>query len=156
MSASSVCSNSSCVSPAGKAHHDAADRPHVDGRVVVVLQRDELGSAVPARDDMLRQLALQRFLVGLPDHRVAPLEGAGRGVDLAGQAEIDDFHVAVAVEEDVGRFEIAMNEVRALGVRRGGGEYLHVEQSAEHLVDDAFDVLVAPTRNALTAPQHFG
>ena len=46
---------------------------------------------------------------------------------MAGQAEIDDFHVAVAVEEDVGRLEIAMNEVRALGVRRGGGEYLHVE-----------------------------
>ena len=93
----------------------------------MVLQRDELGSAVPARDDMLRQLALQRLLMRLPDHRVAPLEGAGGGVDLAGQAEIDDFHVAVAVEEDVGRLEIAMNEVRALGVRRGGGEYLHVE-----------------------------
>ena len=78
-------------------NHYAPHRPHVDRRVVVVLQRDQLRSAVPARYDVLRQLALERGLVSLPDHRVAACEsGGGRG-DLPGEAEIDDFDVAVAV-----------------------------------------------------------
>ena len=121
MSASSVCSSSSWMSPAGKTHHDAADGPHVDRRVVVVLQRDELGGAVPARDDVLRQLALQRTLVGFPDHGVASWEGASGGVDLPSEAEVDDFDVAVAVEENVGGLEVAVNEVRTLGVGKEGG-----------------------------------
>ena len=40
-------------------------------------------------------------------------------VHLAGQAEIDDFDVALAVDEDVGRLEVAMHNVPAL--RSNGG-----------------------------------
>ena len=38
---------------------DAAGGPHVDRRVVGFLHQDELGGAVPARDDVLRELALR-------------------------------------------------------------------------------------------------
>lgn len=83
----------------------------------MVLQRDEFGSAVPARYDMLGELAFERVLVRLPHHRVATREGLGGGVDLPSQSEIDNLDGAVAIDEDVGGLEIAMNEVHALGCR---------------------------------------
>ena len=37
-------------------------------------------------------------------------------VHLTGKAEIDDFDVALAVDEDVRRLQVAMHNVPALGV----------------------------------------
>ena len=70
-------------------------------------------------------------------------------VHLAGQAEIDDFDVALAVDEDVRRLEVAMDNVPALG--SGGTErwYLEIEKPAEELIHDGTDVRFTPIRNAL-------
>lgn len=100
----------------------------------MVLQRDELGSAVPARDDMLRQLAMDarglrlrlRLVeeIGVFDFHLG-VEREKRGnrgvfaffvllVHLASEAEIDDFGNAAIADEDVGWLEVAMDEIATL------------------------------------------
>lgn len=70
-------------------------------------------------------------------------------VHLAGQAEIDDFDVALAVDEDVGRLEVAMHNVPALGSNGAGLAYLEIQKAAEELIHDGTDVGFTPIRNAL-------
>ena len=110
---------------------DAAHRPHVDLRVVVLLEEDQLGRAVPARDHVLGELALQLRLTVAPQSRsrhVALGMSGGRIansrllllsvliVHLARQAEVDDLQLAFVVDQDVGGLEIAMDDVCALAV----------------------------------------
>ena len=61
---------------------DAAHGPHVDGGVVVLLQEDQFGRAVPARDDMLGQLAMD---VG----------GLRTGLGLVEEIGVFDFHLGL-------------------------------------------------------------
>ena len=110
---------------------DAAHRPHVDLRVVVLLEEDQLGRAVPARDHVLGELTLQLRLTVAPQSRsrhVALGMSGGRiansrllllsvlVVHLARQAEVDDLQLAFVVDQDVGGLEIAMDDVCALAV----------------------------------------
>ena len=91
-------------SPRG--YEDAADGPHVDLGVVVLLQENELGRAVPARDDVF-------------SHHIGVLLHATR------ETEVADGEVAVAVDQDVGRLQVTMQNLNVEGeerlrVRSGG------------------------------------
>ena len=91
-------------SPRG--YEDAADRPHVDLGIVVLLQENELGRAVPARDDVF-------------SHHIGVLLYATR------ETEVADGEVAVAVDQDVGRLQVTMQNLNVEGeerlrVRSGG------------------------------------
>ena len=77
----------------------AADRPHVDRRRVVLVLDEELGRAVPPRHDVLGE----------------EVEAVG-GVDAARQPEVGDLEVAVLVDEQVGRLEVAVQHVRRVDV----------------------------------------
>ena len=124
-------------SPRG--YEDAADGPHVDLGVVVLLQENELGRAVPARHHVLRQLPLHRRFLAQHTralHVVLRVEGGEwlreslwlpvLGVHLARETEDDDLNVALAVYQDVGGLQVAVDQVPAL----------HVEQAAEELVQE--------------------
>mmetsp|Transcript_2767 Transcript_2767/g.7584 ORF Transcript_2767/g.7584 Transcript_2767/m.7584 type:complete len:260 (+) Transcript_2767:801-1580(+) len=72
--------------------HDAAYRPHVDAVRVVVAQ-NQLRSAIPARDNVVRLLsALLR-------------------VKVAREPKVADLQIAVCVHENVGRLEVAVQHV---------------------------------------------
>ena len=64
------------------------------------------------------------------------------GIHLARKAEIDDLHVAFAVDEDVGGLQVAVHQVPAL----------HVEESAEELVEERLHVALTPSADALVVP----
>ena len=49
-----------------------------------------------------------------------------------------------------------MDQIRALCLINWINTHLHVEQATEHLVQDALDVLIAPTGDALPRLQHLG
>ena len=70
-------------------------------------------------------------------------------VHLPGKAEIDDFDVALAVDEDVRRLQVAMHNVPALGLNGTERGYLEIEKAAEELIHDGADVRFTPIRNAL-------
>ena len=70
-------------------------------------------------------------------------------VHLPGEAEIDDFDVALAVDEDVRRLQVAMHNVPALRVNGAVYKYLEIEKAAEELVHNGTDVRFTPIRNAL-------
>lgn len=72
--------------------HDAADGPHVDGGIVGARSEEELGGAVPECDDELGEF------------------GAGVA-DVAGHAEVCDLEEAAVGEEEVGCFEVAVEDV---------------------------------------------
>ena len=76
---------------------DAPDGPDVDGLVVVLRLAEQLRRAVPARDDVLRELA--RVVVEAPR-----------------EAEVADGEVAVAVDEQVRRLEVPVEHGRAVDV----------------------------------------
>jgi hypothetical protein len=99
------------VVPAGKERaggeqlgEDAADGPDVDGLGVAREGEHDLRRAVPARCDVL-------------GHKPGFVARArvGGGADAAGEAKVADFEVAVGVDEQVGGFEIAMDELCVLG-----------------------------------------
>lgn len=69
-------------------------------------------------------------------------------VHLPGEAEIDDFDVALAVDEDVRGLQVAMHNVAALLLAISKTKYLQIEKTAEHLVHDGANVALAPVRDA--------
>lgn len=110
---------------------------------------------------MLGQLALHRSLMRVPQRGVCRLRstqchGSGGRAHLTRQPKVDDLHVALAVNEHVGGFEVAMDQIRTLRLITRIRTHLHVEQTAEDLIQNTLDVLVAPTRDALPRLQHFG
>ena len=85
---------------------NATDGPDIDLGVVVLLEEDELGRAVPARDDVF-------------SHHIGVLLYATR------ETEVADGEVAVAVDQDVGRLQVTMQNLNVEGeerlrVRSGG------------------------------------
>ena len=124
---------------------DAAHRPHVDLRVVVLLQQDQLRRAVPARHHVLRELPLESGLAVSPQagarHVVLEMIGARDDhsrflllavlvVHLTGESKVNDLELAFVVDENVGRLQIAVHNVRTLSVTQKQKEHLHVEQAA--------------------------
>mmetsp|Transcript_42244 Transcript_42244/g.90136 ORF Transcript_42244/g.90136 Transcript_42244/m.90136 type:complete len:270 (+) Transcript_42244:701-1510(+) len=96
---------------------DAAAGPHVDGGGVGLVLDEQLGRAVPARDDVLGE----RLVLGL-----------GVWEDGASKAEVADLQVAVLVHEEVARLEVAMQHVRRVdGV-----------DTTQDLVEEVLEVLV--------------
>ena len=82
---------------------NAAHRPHVDGRTVVVHRiHEQLGRAVPARDDVVARRQLERAVV-LPH---------GGLVDAAREPEIAEREATVGINEHVGGLEVAVDDVR--------------------------------------------
>ena len=63
-------------------------------------------------------------------------------IHLSRKTEIDDLHVALAVDEDVGGLQVAVDQVPAL----------HIEESAEELVEERLHVALAPPVDALVIP----
>mmetsp|Transcript_20546 Transcript_20546/g.48921 ORF Transcript_20546/g.48921 Transcript_20546/m.48921 type:complete len:367 (-) Transcript_20546:744-1844(-) len=86
--------------PQGDLQEDAAYAPHVHRpRPPRELGEAELGRAVPSRGDVASPLGLE----------------LGRVVeDGAGEAEVADLHLAVAVHEDVARLHVAVVDVGAV------------------------------------------
>ena len=93
--------------------NDTPDGPHVDGLVVVLRAEEELGRAVPDRDDDL--VAGGERLEGL--------------VREPGEPEVPDFDDAGGGDEDVGGLEVAVDDVRVV----------QVEQAVEELVAEGFE-----------------
>ena len=81
---------------------DAAHGPHVDGEGVLVAGEQQLGRAVPPRDDVLGHEALL---------------GAG-----AREAKVADLEVAARVEQQVGRLEVAVQHVGRVDVLEAAQE----------------------------------
>jgi len=95
---------------------DTPDRPDIDGARVLLLREDDFGGAVPARGDVVGELRRRGHEVG----------------DVgAGEAEIADFQVAVAVNQQVARFQVPVQDT--CGVQ--------VLQAAEDLIGEESDVL---------------
>ena len=78
--------------PIQQLHENAAHRPHIDGSRVVVAVEQQLWSSVPARHNVL-------------GHEV-------RLLHRPGQPEVADLEVAVGVEKEVGRLEVAVEDPR--------------------------------------------
>ena len=70
-------------------------------------------------------------------------------VHLARQTEVDDFHLALRVHEDVGGLEIAVDEIAALALNFVFHRYLHIQQATEDLVQERLHMLLSPTADAL-------
>ena len=100
---------------------DASDRPDIDGGPVVLVLDEELGRAVPPRRHILGEVLL-RVLFG----DIVAKVGAAR------HPEVGDAQIAVLVDEDVARLEVAVEHVRRV----------HRLEAAEDLVGEALDVVV--------------
>jgi len=84
---------------------DAADGPGVHGLAVVLDPDEEFGRAVPEGD----------YLAG--EGTVGLLYKANSGVTkLAGESEVCDLEDALLVDEEVGEFEVAVDDVLGVGV----------------------------------------
>ena len=99
--------------PAEHLREDAPHGPDVDGRAVVLGLAEQLGRAVPPRHHVFGELA-----------RVV--------VDAARQSEIADRQIAVAVHEEVRRFQVPVQHVRRVDVL----------QAPQDLVEEVLVVLV--------------
>ena len=71
--------------------HDAAGAPDVDAGVVGAAAEEDVGRAVPQRHDFVA-------------------EGVNRDAEGAGKAEIGEFELALVVDEEVLRFEVAVED----------------------------------------------
>ena len=92
------------------AHHfreDAAEAPDVDGGGVGLGAEEDLGGAVPQRDDLVR---------------VRP-DGEGEG---ARQAEVCELDGAAVVDEQVLRLEVAVEDAMGVAVGDAGQQLMHV------------------------------
>ena len=138
---------------------NATDGPDIDLGVVVLLEEDEFGRTVPARHHVLRQLSFHAGGTVTPHARASHITLGVETVDgsylrfllllvlqihLASETEIDDLQLALGVDEDVGGLQVAMHNVRAL----------HVQKTAEQLIDDELDVVRSPPRNSLGVPDN--
>ena len=138
---------------------NATDGPDIDLGVVVLLEEDEFGRTVPARHHVLRQLPLHAGGTVTPHARASHITLGVETVDgsylrfllllvlqihLASETEVDDLQLALGVDEDVGGLQVAMHDVRAL----------HVQKTAEQLIDDELDVVRSPPRNSLGVPDN--
>mmetsp|Transcript_73848 Transcript_73848/g.225858 ORF Transcript_73848/g.225858 Transcript_73848/m.225858 type:complete len:298 (-) Transcript_73848:290-1183(-) len=106
---------------------DAADRPDVDGARVVGPGAQHLGRPVPPRADVLR-------------HRAHP---ALVGEAHARQAEVADLQVAIAVDEQIARLQVPVDDLRRV----------HVLHAPQDLVQEELAVVV---RERLGRPQRRG
>ena len=76
---------------------DAPDGPHVHAGAVLAAAEEDLGRAVPQRDDF----------VGV---------GAQGDAEGAGEAEVGEFQVARAIDEEVLRFQVAVEDPVGMAV----------------------------------------
>lgn len=102
----------------GHLGEDAADRPHVDAGAVLAAAEQDLGSAVPEGDDF----------VGV---------GAERNAEGTGQAKVGELQVALFVDEEVLRLEVAVQDTVGVAVAHAieklEGEFLDLSgESARH------------------------
>jgi len=105
--------------PEDELSEDAPDGPDVDGVRILVTCQHDFGGAVPSRHDVLRQQE------GLVPRVVAA------GVHAPRQPEVAYLEVAVAVNEQVRRLEVAMEDVAGVDVL----------ETAQHLVGEVLDVI---------------
>mmetsp|Transcript_28352 Transcript_28352/g.46085 ORF Transcript_28352/g.46085 Transcript_28352/m.46085 type:complete len:230 (-) Transcript_28352:187-876(-) len=91
-------------------HEDGPDGPHVHGRSVRLRSQQDLGRAVPQRDDLVRQRSNGR-------------------AECPRESEVGEFEDAVAGDEEILRLEIAVHD--SPGVAEG--------ESAAHLEEVGFD-----------------
>lgn len=109
---------------------DAADGPHVDGGGVGARAEEELRAAVPQGDDELGEF------------------GRWKLADVAGHAKVCDFEEAAVAEEEVGGFEVAVEDVVFVEVGDARGELEEEaldfggEEGFGHVVEDGFEVVL--------------
>mmetsp|Transcript_17459 Transcript_17459/g.23554 ORF Transcript_17459/g.23554 Transcript_17459/m.23554 type:complete len:332 (+) Transcript_17459:378-1373(+) len=97
---------------------NAANAPNVDRRRVLSPGEDDLGGAVPACGDVVREGSLRRH----------------QGLDVgARKPKVTDLQIAVAVDQEITRLQVTMkNSAR-----------VNVLEPAQDLVQEKLDVLVA-------------
>lgn len=83
---------------------NAAHRPHIYGLGVLCGAQENFRGPIPAGGHVLRQNSVVLRLI---------LQNRSR------EAEVRDLHVAVGVEEDVGRLQVAMDDFRRMDVLQG-------------------------------------
>lgn len=101
--------------PSNELREDAASSPHVHGTGVVLAAHEELRRPVGSRHHVVREVDV-KVLHPLPAR-------ANHG--LAGYAEVTDLEVPQAIEEEVGGFDVAMNDLTVVKVRKGSQELKH-------------------------------
>lgn len=110
---------------------DASDGPHIDRLGVLLEGEHDLGRAIPPGSDVL-------------GHEARVLIGSEHG---ASQSEVAHFEVAVGIEQDVARLEVAMNDVGAV----------HGLERTQSLVGEVLAVVVREllgTDNAMKVSLH--
>ena len=109
----------------GHLGEDAADGPHVDACAVLTTTEEDFGSAVPEGDDlgrvsfgMLRVEVVKRidYLVGVC---------AERDAKGSGQAKIGELEVALLVNEQVLRLQVAVQDAVGVAVADAGAQLVH-------------------------------
>jgi hypothetical protein len=101
--------------PAKHLGQDAAHRPHVDRRRVVGVETEQFGRAVPTRG----HVHCEQPLVVVGRRGGAGLGGRGgraRRRQMPRQPKVADPQLAVLVEEDVVRLEVAVDDARDVAV----------------------------------------
>lgn len=109
----------------GHLGEDAANGPHVDACAVLTATEEDFGCAVPEGDDlrgvsidMSRVKAAERFayLVGV---------GAERDTKGSGQTKIGELEVALLVNEQVLRLQVAVKNAVGVAVANTGAQLVH-------------------------------
>ncbi len=122
---------------------DAARRPHVDGCRVRRLPEEDLGRAVPERDDLVR-VGAQRHSVGAREAEIGKLEHARRLVDE------DVLRLEIAVHDAVRVARLRAREQlvqEPLGPLRG-----HARAEAPHAVERRLEVALHELEDEVQVP----
>ncbi|KAJ6256036.1 hypothetical protein Dda_9128 [Drechslerella dactyloides] len=107
---------------------DAPDAPYVNRRPVLLRSQQQLGTAVPQRDDQLRQ------------RRTGVAEGPR-------ETKVRDFDLPAVVHEQVRRLEVAVHDPVCVHGRRGGEELQHecfdlgLQEGFGHVVEEGLEVV---------------
>ena len=71
---------------------------------------------------------------------------------MPGEAKVNDFDITLATDKDIGRFQVTMHEIATLAMIQVVRPNLHIQQTAENLVEQGFYVLLAPASDLIRVP----
>lgn len=107
--------------PSKQLGKDATDGPNIDRLGILMARQHNLRSAVPPRDHIFRQ---QQRVAGLANHLLVAQHASG-------QTKVTDLEVAVGIDEQIRRLEVAVQHVGRMDVL----------ESAEDLVQEVLRVV---------------
>lgn len=117
---------------------DAAQAPDVDFKTIRFGAKEEFWGAVPEGDDKLGELW-------------------GWGGGVAGHAEVGEFDLATVVHEEIGGFEIAVQDPVRVEVLSGGDDLKHQgfdlggEEGFRHVFEESFEIVFEEVHDEVDA-----